>query len=530
MKTIPCNLLPVSVHQGDRFGPYLLEERIAVGGMAEIFRARRLGAAGFARQVCIKRILPAFCADPAFVEMFIDEARTGAQLRHGNIVAIDDFGEIHGQYYLCMELISGTDLSRLIHRLARDHRGCPLQVAVFIGIEVLKALDYAHNKKGPDGTPLGIVHRDVSPHNVLLSYAGEVKLGDFGIARAASRLHHTVGNVIKGKIAYMSPEQARGERIDARTDLFALGVVLFETLTGRRPFTGPDEVAIVTALLRGERPRLRTLRPDVPEAVESVLNRLLEIDRTRRYQSAGEALAELAATTNIGSASRLLAAMVGYYFPGPASAVRHAEAFSPDALPPVITASSASLAPRSSERTIPSIDSLPDVASTVIDAHGTSTFVDSTPFAPGDATVPMAAPFGTCTVTVPTAASFGTRTDTVTAGVPSFADIRAGSDDTALPPSAVPTVTSVAPLQVQVPAAIDPQESFLQRETSPTDRTRTMIAPIGTMSATEPGGREGAATKSGSRSFRLRGLVAIGLLLLLLVVMASGIYVFVAGR
>src|SRR5206468_742166 len=143
-------------------GNYLLEERIAVGGMAEVFRARRLGAAGFSRQVCIKRILPALCVDDAFIAMFIDEARTGAQLRHGNIVAIDDFGEINGQYYLCMELVSGVDLARLVRQLTRSGKGCPTEVCTLIAADVLKALDYAHRKVGENGKPLGIVHRDVS--------------------------------------------------------------------------------------------------------------------------------------------------------------------------------------------------------------------------------------------------------------------------------------------------------------------------------------------------------------------------------
>jgi serine/threonine-protein kinase len=193
------------VREGDQFGSYLLDERIAAGGMAEVFRARRIGAAGFARQVCIKRVLPALCADPAFVEMFVDEARTGAQLRHGNIVAIDDFGEVGGQYFLCMELVSGVDLARLLRALARDGRACPTDVAVVVATAMLRALDYAHRKVARDGSPLGIVHRDVSPHNVLVSYAGEVKLSDFGIAKAASRTHQTAGRVVKGKLSYMAP-------------------------------------------------------------------------------------------------------------------------------------------------------------------------------------------------------------------------------------------------------------------------------------------------------------------------------------
>lgn len=300
---------------GSQFGNYLLEERLAVGGMAEVFRARRLGAAGFSRPVCIKRILAQFCQDRSFVEMFIDEANTGAQLRHGNIVAIDDFGEVEGQFFLAMELIHGVDVARLVAALDQDNRALPWEVGTFILHEVLAALDYAHRKKAPDGGPLNVVHRDVSPHNVLVSYAGELKLTDFGIARARTRIHQTTQHVVKGKLAYMAPEQAKALDLDGRADLFAVGVSAFEWLANQRPFTGKNEPEVISNLLRGQRPMLQTLRPDVPEGVVRVIDGLLMGDRDQRIGSASEALAMLEPFVTPTS-GRWLSSIVAHYFAG----------------------------------------------------------------------------------------------------------------------------------------------------------------------------------------------------------------------
>jgi serine/threonine-protein kinase len=317
-----------------QFGSYALEERLAIGGMAEVFRARRIGAAGFSRMVVIKRILPAFCQDRPFVEMFIDEANTGAQLRHSNIVAIDDFGEVDGQYFLAMEFVQGVDATRLLSALMADHRALPWEVGAFMLREVLAALDYAHRKKAPDGGPLNVVHRDVSPHNVLLSYSGEVKLTDFGIARARTRIHQTSAHVVKGKLAYMAPEQARALALDGRADLFAAGVSAFEWLANQRPFTGKNEPEVVSNLLRGRRPRLKELRPDVPDALESVIDGLLEPDRDRRIESASTALGLLDPLVS-PAGGRLLASIVGHYFASPMSVVRAGPvAFSSQSLPP----------------------------------------------------------------------------------------------------------------------------------------------------------------------------------------------------
>ncbi|MFO0559459.1 MAG: serine/threonine-protein kinase [Polyangiales bacterium] len=318
-----------------RFGNYVLEERLAIGGMAEVFRARRVGAAGFSRTVCIKRILPTFCQDKPFVEMFIDEANTGAQLRHSNIVAIDDFGEVDGRYFLAMEFIQGVDASKLLTALCADRRSLPWEVGAFMLREVLSALDYAHRKKAPDGGPLNVVHRDVSPHNVLLSTAGEVKLTDFGIARARTRIHQTSAHVVKGKLAYMAPEQARAQPLDGRADLFSAGVSAYEWLANQRPFTGKNEPEVVSNLLKGRREKLTALRPDVPDALESVIDGLLEVDRNRRIESASAALALLDPLVS-PSAGRLLAAIVAhYFFPHAVTSVgRVGPAFSPANLPP----------------------------------------------------------------------------------------------------------------------------------------------------------------------------------------------------
>jgi len=274
------------VREGDRFDHYVLKEKIASGGMADIFRAERVGAMNISREVCIKCIRAAFSSDAEFVRMFIDEARISSKLRHSNIVAIDHFGSSEGSLFMCMEWVHGTDVSRLLKRLATLRRPLPVDAAVFVVAEVLKALEYAHAKTDERGAWLEIVHRDVTPHNVMVSYAGEVKLTDFGIAKATSRLHQTQGDVIKGKIAYMAPEQALGGALDGRTDLFAVGVVAYELLAGRRPYVGADATDGVQAMLRGERDPLRRLRPEVPPAVDAVVDRLLATRADDRFDDA----------------------------------------------------------------------------------------------------------------------------------------------------------------------------------------------------------------------------------------------------
>ncbi len=291
------------MREGDRFDNYVLREKIAEGGMAEIFRAERVGAMNISREVCVKCIRSALCTDAEFVRMFIDEARISATLRHSNIVSIDHFGSHDGALFSVMEWVHGTDASKVVKRLAAQGRAMPVDVALFIVAEVLKALEYAHGKTD-GGEWLRIVHRDVTPHNVMVSYSGEVKLTDFGIAKATSRLHHTQGDVVRGKVSYMAPEQAMGLTLDHRTDLFAVGVVAYELLAGRKPFVGSSQVEGVHAMLRGEHPPLRALRPDVSYDVEALIEQLLANKPDDRFTDAGAALDALQHVPALGTGQR----------------------------------------------------------------------------------------------------------------------------------------------------------------------------------------------------------------------------------
>jgi serine/threonine protein kinase len=227
------------------YGRYVLEERIAMGGMAEIFRAKT-ATEGFEKRVCIKRVLPHFLEDEEFVTMFRDEARTAAKLQHANVVQVFDFGEEDGALFLAMELVDGNDLRRIMDASRKKRVAIHIGEAVQIAIDMCRGLHHAHG--------LGVVHRDVSPHNVLVSKVGEVKVTDFGIARAAERATHTSTGIVKGKVAYMSPEQAQGLPFDHRLDQFATGIVLWEMLTGTRLFTGDSDVFILKKVLACEIP------------------------------------------------------------------------------------------------------------------------------------------------------------------------------------------------------------------------------------------------------------------------------------
>ncbi|MEZ4408637.1 MAG: serine/threonine-protein kinase [Polyangiales bacterium] len=294
--------------EGARFKNYVLRERLDQGGMAEIYRASRVGSFDFSREVCIKRMLPRLSSETEFVSMFIDEARISSHLRHGNIVSVEDFGNEDGQLFICMEWVNGADLKRVIKRLSADGRRMPVDAALFVVGEVLKALEYAHGKV-VDGVPQNIVHRDVTPHNVMVSYFGEVKLADFGIAKATSRLYETRGDLVKGKLSYMAPEQATGKPLDRRTDLFALGVCAYEALTGSQPFQGQGR-DVLYAILADRRPTLRALRPDAPPEVEAFVDRLLKKSPDERYPHAGaahDALESLPVKVSSRSLERLMA-------------------------------------------------------------------------------------------------------------------------------------------------------------------------------------------------------------------------------
>jgi len=223
-----------------QFGPYRLVRQVAVGGMAEIHLAKTKGIAGFEKYVAIKMIHPNFAEDDQFIQMLVDEAKITVHLTHGNIAQTFDLGRVGETYYITMEFVDGSDLYKILRRGSEQDLEMPLDVCAFIAKEVASALDYAHRKRDHTGRSLGIVHRDVSPQNVLVSYAGEVKLVDFGIAKATMKVRQTAAGVIKGKYYYMSPEQAWGDPIDSRSDIFSAGIVLYEMITGQMLYLEED--------------------------------------------------------------------------------------------------------------------------------------------------------------------------------------------------------------------------------------------------------------------------------------------------
>jgi hypothetical protein len=277
------------------FGKYLLVEKIAQGGMAEVFRALYQAAAGVEKTVALKRILPVLHGAKDFVDMFIDEARVACSLTHVNIAQVFDFGEVDGSYYLAMELIEGADLGRLLE--ASRRRGVPLPPAMvaFAMAEAARGLGYAHDKRGPSGALVGIVHRDISPQNVLVSYSGEVKIADFGIAKAAGRLHKTESGAVMGKLRYMSPEQVTGEPLDGRSDLFSLGVVMHELLTGKQLFDGEHPGNVSDQVKTAQVKAPSQLRAEVPGELDRVCLKLLARARDQRYQRAADVARDLSA-------------------------------------------------------------------------------------------------------------------------------------------------------------------------------------------------------------------------------------------
>ena len=261
--------------------------------MAELYLARAIGIENFERLVVIKRILPHWARDPHFVAMFLDEARLAAQLRHPNIAQVFDIGEEEGTYFFAMEFVHGEDLRTLLRQNQLDREKLPLDLAISIVIETASALHHAHEAKDAAGNSLEIVHRDISPSNVLLSYDGAVKVVDFGIAKAANRQQETRTGTLKGKISYMSPEQCRGDEVDRRTDIFALGILLYETTTGRRLFEGKSDFVILEQITQGNIRPPQTHIPGYPEELEAILRRALAVEPEFRYQTAESLAAHL---------------------------------------------------------------------------------------------------------------------------------------------------------------------------------------------------------------------------------------------
>ena len=267
----------------EALGRYVLYDEIAAGGMAAVHLARMRGAFGFARTVAIKRLHPHVAREPDFVAMFLDEAHLAARVRHPNVVSTLDVVEQEDEIFLVMEYVNGEPLSRLTRSAT-----VPLTVAMAIVCDALHGLHAAHEAVSEKGQPLSIVHRDVSPQNILVGFDGIARVADFGVAKAASRLQTTQEGTIKGKIPYMSPEQLQQRAVDRRADVYALSVVAWETLAGRRLFMADDAGALVAVVLTAPRLALRSFRSDVPEAVEAVIDKGLQRDPQDRFASALE--------------------------------------------------------------------------------------------------------------------------------------------------------------------------------------------------------------------------------------------------
>jgi serine/threonine-protein kinase len=273
---------------------YRVIERLEAGGMAEVFKGEAASLQGFKKVVAIKRVLPHLAQNKSFMSMFLDEARLGARLNHANIVTVFDIGAADNTYFIVMEFVDGANLKHLMEGLRKTGRRFPLKDAIYICMEACRGLSYAHEMTDDDGHQFNIVHRDVSPPNIMITKRGEVKLTDFGLAKATTQLEKTDPGVVKGKFSYLAPEAAHGQPVDARADIFALGIVLWEMLAGRRLFLGETDYQTVKLVQQANVPSLRRLNPEVDEEFEKVLVGSLTRDPGRRYQSArdfGDALA-----------------------------------------------------------------------------------------------------------------------------------------------------------------------------------------------------------------------------------------------
>ena len=277
----------------DKIGPYLLHKKVATGGMAELFLSDYVREDGFRRRVAVKRILPHLAQNPDFIRMFTREARLAALLHHPNVIQIFDYGKIGNAYFIAMEYIDGKDLGEILWALKQ---GLPIDPAIYILSEICNGLDYSHSKRD-DKTrePLNIVHRDITPQNLLISYQGEVKISDFGISKARSEPSFTQAGVIKGKLSYLSTEQALGEPVDHRADIYALGLVFHETLTGKRVFQFDSDLEAIRAIPKMEIEPLINARPEVPEELNRIVMKCLERNKDLRYQSASELHVDLVA-------------------------------------------------------------------------------------------------------------------------------------------------------------------------------------------------------------------------------------------
>ncbi|HEY8925920.1 MAG TPA: serine/threonine-protein kinase, partial [Polyangia bacterium] len=266
---------------------YRITERVASGGMAEVFKGVAESLQGFKKSIAIKRVLPSLTQNKKFVAMFLDEARLSLALQHANIVQVFDIGHADDTYFIVMEFVDGVDLKILLEWRRRMGKRLPTAVSLNIANEICKGLSYAHELVSPDtGRPLGIVHRDVSPPNVLISKQGEVKVVDFGLAKAASQLETTEPGVVKGKMSYLSPEAARGEEVDSRADIFSVGILLYEMLTGKRLFYGESDYQTVELVRNAKIPPIKAQNPEVEQELEDIVRKALALRKEDRFQTA----------------------------------------------------------------------------------------------------------------------------------------------------------------------------------------------------------------------------------------------------
>ena len=296
---------------GDR---YTITERLDQGGMAEVFRGVAESLQGFKKNVAIKRILPSLTKNDKFVSMFLDEAKLSLFLQHANIVQVFDIGVTDSAYFLVMEFVDGCNLKALLERLKEKGRRIDISLAIYVMIECCKALNYAHHAENPENhEPLGIVHRDISPPNILLSKMGEVKLVDFGLAKANSQIESTDPGVVKGKFSYLSPEAASGIDVDHRADIFAVGIILWEMFTGRRLFYGDTDYQTVELVRQARIPSIAALNPEIEPELEGVVRKALARDPDDRFSNAadlGDALSQYLFSRRMKVTARELAALV----------------------------------------------------------------------------------------------------------------------------------------------------------------------------------------------------------------------------
>ena len=268
------------------FGQYYLDEKIAQGGMAEIYKSRLKDPQGFNKTVVIKKILPHIAANPEFIEMLVDEAKIAVLLSHGNIAQIHDLGKVGSDYFIVMEYVDGKSVSQMIRRSKTFGKNIPIDIACYIAAEVANGLDYMHRKMDEGGNPLFIIHRDISPQNIIISSSRTVKIIDFGIAKAKTKISTTDSGIVKGKFAYMSPEHTEGEKLDYRTDIFSLGIILFEMTTGQRLFKGTNNADTIRKVKRCKVPTPSAFREEIPHELDKIILKALKRNRDKRYLSA----------------------------------------------------------------------------------------------------------------------------------------------------------------------------------------------------------------------------------------------------